>query len=345
MAVMMTNMMVASLAVAQTITPVQLDWQAKLNGDHPLVGRIYNAKGVEVPLEAIYRRAVLTRYVLIGEQHDNPDHHILQARLLEALAKTRPNLPVVLEMVPQRLANALNLFDLNSDPQLDAYAKRLEWEERGWYTFDVYRPMVMAAIKNSLPLFPGNLDRATTRALSQEGLDVLSAEQQIAYGLDKPLDEDTTKAWNAVLATSHCGMMPATALPAMLRVQRARDGFMASQLIKLGRRAGSVLIAGNGHVRRDRGVPSVLSALQPGTEERTIAKTADGRDIIVRVPIAHSLSIGMVEVDSDRKAWSDYALGAKDGGQPVYDYTIFTPGFDATDHCAAMRDAMKKKNP
>ncbi|MEL6503792.1 MAG: ChaN family lipoprotein [Pseudomonadota bacterium] len=326
-----------------------VEWQSKINADNPLVGRIYNAKGVEVPLLSLLRRAALTRYVLIGEQHDNPDHHVIQARLLEELSKVRPNMPVVLEMVPDRLGEQLNLFDLNSDPKLDAYAKRLEWEERGWYSFDIYRPMVMAAIKNSLPLFPGNLDRAVTRALTKQGLDALTADQQAAYGLDKVLSAAQTEGWNAVLANSHCGMMPASAIPAMLNVQRARDGYMADQLIKTGARAGSGLIAGNGHVRRDRGVPFVLSQLKPGIEERAVAKTADGRDIIMRVPVAHSLAIGIVEV-GESKAWADYKLGAKAGDEPVYDYTIFTPGFDDTDPCAAMRAAMgksknKQKNP
>ncbi|MEM9732328.1 MAG: ChaN family lipoprotein [Pseudomonadota bacterium] len=334
-------MLGAVSAQAQMQPQMQVEWQSKVNGDNPLVGRIYNAKGVEVPLVSLLRRAALTRYVLIGEQHDNPDHHVIQGQLLEQLAKIRPNMPVVLEMVPERLGEQLNLFDLNSDQQLDAYAKRLEWEERGWYTFDIYRPMVMAAIKNSLPLFPGNLDRTMTRALSKQGADALPAARRTAYGLDQDLDAAQTERWNTVLANSHCGMMPASAIPAMLTVQRARDGYMASQLIETGKRAGSALIAGNGHVRRDRGVPFVLSQLKPGIEERAVAKTADGRDIIMRVPVAHSMAIGIIEV-GDGKTWADYDLGAQDGAEPVYDYTIFTPVFDDTDQCEAMRAAMEK---
>ena len=67
----------------------------------------------------------------------------------------------------------------------------------------------------------------------------------------------------AVLEQSHCGNFPAEMLPGMLNAQAARDAVMAASLKPYAKR-GAVLIAGNGHVREDIGVPRWLNAV-PGT--------------------------------------------------------------------------------
>ena len=84
----------------------------------------------------------------------------------------------------------------------------------------------------------------------------------------------------------------------MMRVQRARDAMMADRLAATSGRGGGVLIAGNGHVRKDRGVPWYLARLRPG---------------------ARSVSIGLLEV-------RDGVLEPPSG--LPYDYVWFTPRVD-----------------
>ncbi|HJW12354.1 MAG TPA: ChaN family lipoprotein, partial [Albitalea sp.] len=60
----------------------------------------------------------------------------------------------------------------------------------------------------------------------------------------------------------HCGRLPATLLPGMVRAQFARDALMAQTLLRDASR-GAVLLAGNGHVRRDIGVPRWFTGVAP----------------------------------------------------------------------------------
>ena len=61
------------------------------------------------------------------------------------------------------------------------------------------------------------------------------------------------------LEASHCGLMPKSAFGGMAVAQRFRDGNMASILADAAPGSGQVvLVAGNGHVRLDRGVPWYL---------------------------------------------------------------------------------------
>ncbi|HEY5896275.1 MAG TPA: ChaN family lipoprotein, partial [Burkholderiales bacterium] len=54
--------------------------------DHPLVGRIWDARAARfVPAEEVFDRAARARHVILGETHDNPEHHRLQLAVLNAL--------------------------------------------------------------------------------------------------------------------------------------------------------------------------------------------------------------------------------------------------------------------
>ena len=61
-------------------------WRAPLEREHPLTGRIWDVRAARfVDSDALTRRLAGARYVLLGEKHDNPDHHQIQAALVRAM--------------------------------------------------------------------------------------------------------------------------------------------------------------------------------------------------------------------------------------------------------------------
>src|SRR5690349_12665763 len=53
----------------------------------PLVGRIWDVRAAHfVTADAVFGRAARAQHVILGETHDNPEHHRLQRVALEALA-------------------------------------------------------------------------------------------------------------------------------------------------------------------------------------------------------------------------------------------------------------------
>ncbi len=342
-----------STTIARAAEP-WTNWQSSHYQDHKLAGKLY-VPGLNRPIDLsdggqAIRRQILTsyaqaaRYVLIGEQHDNPDHHLIQAWLIDEIVKDGRRPSVVLEMVPQSYAAQISDYDLNKDPQLDDFAKRLDWEKRGWFSWDIYRPVGLAAARNGLRMVAGNLDRDRTRDISKRGTDALSQEERERFALNEAMDPKLRDGLAAELSGSHCGLLPKSALPSMALVQRARDGVMADAMIAAGSRNGSVLIAGNGHVRKDRGVPMVLAKRLPGHDDVTLEK--DGTTRTVRTPRAQNFAIGLIEVQPGKNDPADYGLSNAQG-TPLYDIVMFTPKADITDHCAEMRKrfAPEKKDP
>lgn len=95
---------------------------------------------------------------------------------------------------------------------------------------------------------------------------------------------------------------------------------MAEALARAGRRDGAVLIAGAGHVRRDRGVPAHLARHAPGTGVASLA---------------------FLEVDATLTAPAEYAASF-DGGPLPFDFVWFTPRIDDVDPCAKYRQDLER---
>ena len=160
-----------------------------------------------------------------------------------------------------------------------------------------YKPVIALAMEYKLPLLAANLSRADAGKVIQGGLAAaLDAGVVNRYGLDKPLPGTVLSAQVEEVRTGHCGMLPEEMLEPMARAQVARDVVMAETLRPFASR-GVVLIAGNGHVRRDIAVPYWLHAQGLTTMEHRLRRTA-------RRSPANSTTSGQLPRSNDRiRAW------------------------------------------
>jgi uncharacterized iron-regulated protein len=285
------------------------------------VGRIWDvAAGEFIDSAALVDRLRHGRFVLLGEKHDNPDHHRLQAWLLRALiaAGRRPAVGFEMFTVEDTPAIARQLAAHPTDAV--GLAEAVDWLHSGWPDWAMYQPIVEAALHSKLPVVATNLSPATTRSLSQSGAAALDAAFAARYGLDRPLAPDIQAAMAEEIRTAHCGYASEGHANAMLLVQRARDAQIAESLAAAGQPDGAVLIAGAGHVRRDYGIPTYLASRAPGTS------------VII---------VAFLEVSQDRLAPTAYAARFRRRTLPV-DYVWFTPRVDDIDPCAAFEEHLKK---
>jgi len=102
-----------------------------------------------------------------------------------------------------------------------------------------------------------NVSRAEARRVIQLGLGPTGYQPEV------PADINAAQA--SEIEASHCGQVDAGMAARLADAQIARDQFMARQLKAFAER-GAVLLAGNGHVRSDIGVPRWLS---PGLRARS----------------------------------------------------------------------------
>jgi len=302
-------------APARTAAPVAADdpigFTSRIDRDHPLVGVIWDvAAQRRADWGSVRARMASARHVLLGEKHDDPDHHALQARALRALVASGRRPAVAFEMLEDREQAAVDAY-MTSHADARDLGTAVAWDRSGWPPWDQYRPIADVAMAARLPIVAANLSRAQVRAAMTTGVDALPPA--IAARVARPLAEDQATALKEELAASHCGHLPAEMVDKMVLAQRARDAALAERMRESAARAdGSVLIAGAGHVRNDRGVPTYL----------------DGA----------SVSIAFIEVERGANAPADYAVALHAARLP-FDYVVFTPRANDDDPCARFAPA------
>ncbi len=198
--------------------------------------------------------------VILGEVHDNPEHHAWQA---EAVAALQPA-ALVFEMLLPEQARAVTP-DLRDDAE--ALGAALGWEARGWPDFAMYHPIFTAA--PDAAVFGADLPHEAVRAALGEGAAAVFADSfhgdPARFGLDEPLEPAVQAAREDLQDVAHCHALPATLLPGMVEAQRLRDAAIARAAIEAHAATGGpvAVITGTGHARTDWGVPAALAIAAP----------------------------------------------------------------------------------
>lgn len=296
-------------------------WQSPLLREHPLAGHIWDvSQGRWVDEPTLRAELAKARFVLLGEQHDNADHHLLQTALVRGLSGSgrRPALAFEMLGVDQQHLVDEALAHAPGDP--DAIAQAVSWASSGWPGWELYRPIFATGLELGLPIVAANFPKAQSKELAMKGLSAMPPQLVSQLGLDTPLPEAVARAMRAELFDSHCGYMPQEHMEPMMHVQRARDAQMAERLLAADKGEGAILITGSGHARVDRGVPARLAHLSSGAQVRSVA---------------------FIEVAADKHEPQDYAGRFGAGGLP-FDYVWFTPAAQREDLCAKLRERMEK---
>jgi uncharacterized iron-regulated protein len=270
-----------------------------LERGHPLAGRIWDTRSAAfVSRETAFGRAAAARLVLLGENHDNPDHHRLQEDVLAAMLRAGRSPSLAMEQFDREHQVGLDSARTKGifDPELVADAGH--FDRKGW-NWPFYRPLVSRALDAGLPVLAANVSREEARALVKSG--------RPAAGL-APAEPGQRASLEQDIVDGHCGYRPPLpVLAGMVEAQRARDAQMAT-VMALADARGAVLIAGAGHARRDRGAPAYLP-----TELREA-----------------TLAIAFLEVEAGQpQPRPEYAT--------LYDLVWFTPRAERPDPCKGFR--------
>lgn len=230
--------------------------QAPALPDLQIPGEIVDLNtGVALTPEQLVSELARADVILVGERHDNADHHVLQRWLLEALAQRNPPGSLLLEMLnPDQQARVDHVRSrLAAGERPTDLPGALDWQP-GW-DWAQYGDLVEYALQQPWPLYAANLDRDEILGVYRDP-PALIGEMSSAKPVQTALDLH--------IRQSHCDMLPASRIPAMRAVQQQRDRRMAERLMQAPMPAW--LFAGTFHVRRDLGVPLHLADLEaPGT--------------------------------------------------------------------------------
>ena len=296
---MMSVILFSACAHSDRLAPAG-GFRHEFSREHPLSGRIWSTREARfVEPQLLFSNVRASRFLLLGESHDNRDHHLLEARLLDVFLSAHPAASVGFEMLDESQAPALAPPLPNSAEEL---ARRVHWAESGWPDFALYEPVFSLLLAQHARVFAAHPSREHVHEAMRGSTPELRAQLK----LDDALPAELHDALAAQIRESHCGYAPEEMVEPMVQAQVFKDAFMAHAL--LAAQAPAALVAGGGHVDGQRGVPRALR----------------------RQGASDVLSIAFLEVDDARTQPADYDAAA-------YDFVLFTPRTTNESACERFR--------
>lgn len=273
-----------------------------------LVGRIWDSQAASyIEKNHLIQKLLQADFVLLGETHDNPEHHSIEVEVLQALVRKESPPALVLEMLDLEDQPKIDRFMQTKSTDTALFNQQTGFAKKGW-DWLLYRPLIATVLDHQLRIVAGNLSHKQLMAVIQNGFSDAPLAVRHRLAQSQKLKPVQRQQLMQDIRDSHCGKLPEKMVPGMTDAQITRDVMLAEKIAAAGKPV--LLIAGSGHVRRDRGVPFYLSQI---------------------VPNARIVSVGMLEADSDMKP--TYLAKQKSR----FDYLWYTGSVKREDPCAGFK--------
>jgi uncharacterized iron-regulated protein len=217
--------------------------------------------------QSVLRSLAKHDVVLLGESHDEAEHHRWQRHTIAALFGYRPDMVLGFEMFPRSVQPVLDRW---TKGELDeaAFLREVDWQQIWGFDPKLYMPLFHFARMHRLPMLALNVDQETNRRVAQRGLAALGSERE---GVGVPAAASSSyraRLFESFKTHPASGAEPSASseqfshfVEAQLFWDRAMAEAIAGALRK-GRRPLVVGIMGSGHVEYGDGVAHQLAALK-----------------------------------------------------------------------------------
>ncbi|GAB6051868.1 hypothetical protein JCM17960_06880 [Magnetospira thiophila] len=119
--------------------------------------------------------------VLLGESHDNQEHHRWQLDVIAGLHALNPNMVLGFESFPRRVQPILNQWTAGQLSE-DQFLSRVEWGTVWGYPAEQYMPLFDFARRHRIPMVALNVDLSVIRKVRTDGWDAITPAERDGVG-------------------------------------------------------------------------------------------------------------------------------------------------------------------
>jgi len=226
--------------------------------------------GKRLDATGVLARAAKSSVVLLGESHDNAEHHRWQLQTIAALHAARPDMVLAFEAFARRVQPVLERWVAGELSETEFLAQT-DWRNAWRFDPQLYLPLFHFARMNRIPMVALNVEPSLTREIAQKGYDGVPPERREGIGRPAP-PTGAYLDWLLPVWAEHerPGGKPANPdrndpeFRRFVESQQVWDRAMAEALSTAAKRPGAPLVVGimgTGHIRLGHGVPHQLQAL------------------------------------------------------------------------------------
>ena len=229
---------------------------------------------IALPINVAIAELAQRRAVLLGENHDNAEHHRWQLHTIAALHAREPRLALGFEMFPRRVQSVLDQWSAGKLSE-EQFLARSEWASVWGHDPQLYLPIFHFARMHRIPMLALNVGRSLVRRVSDEGWAGVPPAEREGVGEPAPASGD----YLAFLFDAYREHLPPEQQPAGPATEAAQrdaqfqrfvqsmqlwDRAMAEAIAQRLAAGGTplvVAIMGSGHLRDGFGVAHQLRSL------------------------------------------------------------------------------------
>ena len=221
------------------------------------------ASGKAVPFDEFMEDASTRDILFVGEIHDNPEHHLLQVQILQALLTLFPSSAMAMEFFQQDQQGILDRYTLE-DMTEEAFLEEIDWKRTWGFPYHFYRPLLLAAKQQRIRVVALNPPRGIVRKVAREGLSALNEEERKQIPRDMDLSNESHKAYVREAYESH-EQVDLKNFEFFYQAQCIWEETMArniSEFLKMQNQK-VIVFSGNGHIVRKFGIPDRVQRRLP----------------------------------------------------------------------------------
>jgi len=252
-------------------------------------GRIIDLKtGEAIDFTALIEKLKPVDVIFVGEVHNNPEHHLIQVQLLQALmARYAPPLAVAMEFFETTQQPVLDRF-MNGELDETTFLEQVDWKNSWRFPYHLYRPILWVSQDKGTALLGINAPNAVVKKVARSGLVSLTLEERNQVARDIDLENKAHREYLDRIFKQH----PFKKNPKhsvenfdhFYEAQCVWDETMAQTIADYMEAQGGkmVVFTGNGHIMNRFGIPNrvlrrvdvktATIVLYPLTERSTINK-------------------------------------------------------------------------
>jgi beta-lactamase class A len=272
-------------------------------------GEIVSARaGKPLPFSRMIGEMKDSRFIYVGESHDNMMMHDIQFKVIQGLFEQNPAIAIGLEMLPAECQPVLDKWTQGVLSKED-FLRQVNWYVHWSMNFGYYEKILGFARENRIPVFGLNAPRDVISKIRMKGWEALTDEEKVLVPEPDVTNEDHRTLIRTVFESSEIPhAMKGEGLDKMFdglyRAQSAWDEVMAANAIRGAEREKRrmVVLAGSGHLLYNLGI-----------NRRVYERN--------RLPFRTVVSLELAPEEKSRavsRSFADFIWGIPEQEEPVY---------------------------
>jgi uncharacterized iron-regulated protein len=245
---------------------------------------IHLETGESVSFNRMVDRLGSADVVFVGEVHDNPEHHLIQVQLLQALLARHGPLRVAMEFfeAPQQQALDRYMDGLTTE---EVFLEEVRWNETWRFPYHYYRPLLLLVKAFGKGVVAINAPRGIVQKVARYGLSSLTAEERGRIATTIDLHQEPHRAYVKEIFKHHSHESLKN-FDFFYQAQCVWEETMAENIVRRLQTHPEkmVVFSGNGHIISKFGIPDRVQKrldvslttvlLQPWAEGKKLEKAA-----------------------------------------------------------------------